>query len=635
MWGLPAYRNYRELETSFLIDHESERYDGEMFQGVKEHERRVFQKMISMEACPQFNVSSPVNVMAGVAYEMNGTMRSRAGVLCLHNQDHKMKLVATLVQKAPAVHPDTCISPFYINHFDMISFSASRTFQEHVHYTANVILCRDIHFFHWKRMLLLGYPVVSHDRIAFIKTKTDITKMLQQHHKTPDRFSVILVSDDVSEDFCNGFAAYNILPRFQRVIIDAADKIRIPGRIAGLFYWFMSEMPCNLRWPSGIVQPGLNIMGCETYGIVRRLFFSVEQQPNDWFLNLLVKCRPEYERACLNHRSVRFHNVPCRDVPLRLLLNGIIPHTSVEALLRGDIDQSIKLLGCESFAEPESVVTKLSQKLRDDRDSACKKRRRLEFAMAREDNREAMILAAENSIEMVNEKIEALRQRILDVNVCPISMEEIRNKTILPCCGNACEYGSIVHYFHHGQEANSCPFCRASVNPMNLMVIHDRQYKSSVPPRTQALVNTLNDIFERNADAKVVFYDNELVVSKRYFPKDTLPITLQKVLPYVPMAKLSEASSEYLRTTTELHSLGVNADQFSHNDNIVMVDETMWDDDLGCCLGDATDIVFSSPVHHDIEELVYTKVFARTMCPEGVHIWRVQYVEEEEEITPA
>ena len=634
MWGLPVYKHYREIETGFLIDHESERYDGDMFDGVGEHERRIFQKMISMEACPQFNVSSPVNVMAGVAYEISGAMQSRAGVLCLRNQERKMKLVATLAQKAPAVHPNTCISPFYINHFDIISFSTSRTFQEHVHYTANIILCRDVHYFHWRRMLLLGHPAISHDRIAFIKNKNDITKMLQQHHKTPDRFDLILVSDDVSEDFCNGFAAYNILPRFQRVIIDAADKIRIPGKIAGLFYWFITETPCNLRWPSGIVQPGLNVIGCETYGIVRRLFFAVEHQPNDWFLSLLVKCRPEYERACLNHRTMRSHNVPCRDIPLRLLLNGIIPHTSVEALLRGDVDQSIKLLGCESFAEPESVVTKLSQKLRIDRDSACKKRKHLEFAMAREDNREAMMLATDNAIEIVNGKIEALRQRILTTNVCPISMEEIQNKTILPCCGNACEYGSILHYFHHGREANSCPFCRASVNPTGLMVIHGSQTEPSVPPRTQALISTLNTIFERNADAKVVFYDNERVVSKMYSPRNALPITLQEVLPYVQLAKLSEASRQYLCETIELHPFGVNADQFTHEDNIVMVDETMWDDDIGCCFGDATDIVFSAPVHHDVEELVYAKSFSRGMRSQEVHVWRIQYVEEEE-ITPA
>jgi hypothetical protein len=360
----------------------------------------------------------------------------------------------------------------------------------------------------------------------------------------PNKLDVNIVL--ISSTIYNEVAFYFIKDKLcvNRLIFDEADSINIPNtlRINSIFYWFVTSSFTSLCNPDGIEKKiteertVYNFGGNTTYpvtkiilensikcnGFIKQTFKSIEGDPNrniyylkneDKFIEMSFKLPEPIE-----------HLIICRDNLQIKILSGIVSNDILMMLNAGDTEGAINRLSCEKGTEDNiiNVVThRLEQKIVE-----------LNEELKEKDTKEYVTPKAKlDALERTNvkildirNKIQSIKDRIKDVDHCPICFDDVNNPAVSGCCQNVYCFTCIVMSISANPH---CPMCRADLSVDKLMII-----KKSVETNTVELVDLSKDeelkklLENTENNDKYTNLENIIKYKMKHFPKEKRKILI-------------------------------------------------------------------------------------------------------------
>lgn len=326
--------------------------------------------------------------------------------------------------------------------------------------------------------------------------------------------------------------------KFQRVVIDEVDTINIPS----------FKMPqSNFLW----LITGSSPKFFESHGLRAYLLKSQQEQ------NYIVRNVDEFIDASL--RIPRYEeervSVECSFSSMRNLL----PENILSALDAGDMGSAISMLGCTSVSTDEGLVAAFTSHI----DMRIKSLRSLIETSSID-----TIPSLTKRIEELERKRTMCLERITQTECCPIGMDEIVNKAIVPCCQGAFELSNLVQAL---RRASVCPLCRANLTVTDIVIktsIDIVPSSSRKITKEAALDEKIQEIFERSPDAKVLIcsmfsmYKYIPVIQKSNIQHDTICGTPQHIKNVIDMYNTGKV--KILWYDARHYGCGVNLEQTTH-----------------------------------------------------------------------
>lgn len=235
---------------------------------------------------------------------------------------------------------------------------------------------------------------------------------------------------------------------------------------------------------------------------------------------LVVRCRDSFVHESISLPPLYTNTIMCRpSVAHRVVANAI--STDVRQLLHaGDYAGALEQLGVKS-----EDSTTLIQAVTDNR---LKELDRLEKTYEFKNSIEySSVQAKENALNHLRTKIEGLKEQIKNLRerienykeeICPICFDEPQSAVLTNCCHRvfcaACILTSLT-------RANTCPLCRAVIQPNQLHTLVEEKQKKKETPKNEAgplkkmeqLLKLIRETLQEQSDARfLVFsrFDNPL-----------------------------------------------------------------------------------------------------------------------------
>ena len=589
-----------------------------------DHQRRVFAKMLQMEQ------------VQGI-YIGRNRFNYKFGILCDVPLSGKSFMLLCMILYKPIIENECLLAGVqrFRDYYSMTVFADESMFDQ---LKTNLIICSSASIRRWEQLINTFVP---DDRtVCIIYNTTDVLSFLANYVDKVHEFDILLVVDIASNQFIDGLRAHFIRPKFQRIIYDDADVIESGVDCPARFSWFATSRVKNLRWPTGRVYGTQQIDGLRLSRDLRRLFFSLENRPHSWFCNTVVKCFPALIEQSLGFEPVEVTEIKCFNTPVQELLQGVIPPESISALQNGDVETSIELIGCSIYPESENIVILLTRQMYRDIERNRADINSIMNELIHEDARDAKLKQCHDQIEDLQKKIGYIRDRVETTEICPISFDAIVNRAVIRCCGNVCDYESILQYLSSNQNNHreqTCPFCRHVIGPADIMVIGTCGNNSGrLPSRNQGLVQIFTQIFDRNPEARVLYvtsdYDSfNSQSSYRYYTELPENKTVFKKLPE-GIIKISEDSDDNVWSRDEMFSMDCRGPANFRDgvDNVLITNTYAWRNKPDY-MARVTDIVFSHPMDSEHEEdmIVRCQVSNKEILGENnnieIQVWKIVY----------
>jgi SNF2 family DNA or RNA helicase len=340
---------------------------------------------------------------------------------------------------------------------------------------------------------------------------------------------------------------------WKRVFFDEADTLLIPSTQElpiTKFIWLISASWPNLLFPNSTLYfsqanmqffqnsnfdsqllqhiqswrhrdyPG-HIWIQQHYHMVSVPFFkSYVSSGNKHRGSLVVRCRDSFVNESISLPPLYTNTIMCRpSVAHRVVTNAI--SADVRQLLHaGDYSGALEQLGVKS-----EDSTTLIQAVTDNR---LKELDRLQKTFEFKNSIEySSVHAKENALNHLKSKIEGLKEQIKNLRerienykeeICPICFDEPQSAVLTNCCHRvfcaACILTSLT-------RANTCPLCRAVIQPNQLHTLVEEKQKKKNQPKNEAeplkkmeqLLKLIRETLQEQSDARfLVFsrFDNPL-----------------------------------------------------------------------------------------------------------------------------
>lgn len=280
--------------------------------------------------------------------------------------------------------------------------------------------------------------------------------------------------------------------RVSRVFYDECDTadVRQSSVLRAGFHWFVSASFHNLLLPYGgvAVAPGgeeLPVYGC--YAPFLRGFFTALQGVDERLVKrMLVYSDSDFVDASLQIPEPVVFTVPCRTPFVVRVLAGSVRASIVRALNAGDVAAAVRNMGATLDTEGNVIAAVLDRYKRE--------RRVLEGRLGYVDDlvnltraqREAERARCEARIGVLDRCVASISERVRESVTCPICFEDMRCKTVVPCCSNSFCLACITEWANGGPRAYrsttaACPMCKAPLALQACMVCSDGSGATAEP----------------------------------------------------------------------------------------------------------------------------------------------------------
>lgn len=320
-------------------------------------------------------------------------------------------------------------------------------------------------------------------KYKFICRKKDLQEFITDTKKI-DNYDLILITDTNYKVITNLILLNNI--RLNRVIYDEIDSLNIPNnkKIDSKFYWFITASFTNLLYPRGYgyFDKRLNIYirkasGLSNKGYVADLFSSIFYNMKEEFSHLLVlKNNDDYIDKSFNIPLPNQFIIECKDPICTTLLNGIVDKNVINCLNANNNKGAIELFNSKQKITEDNiidiVITKFVKEIKniDIQINAFSEMIFYSDETLNQNERNNRINRLNEKKELLNNKIQNIKNRINKNNLCSICYETIDDKTIVKCCSNTFCFKCINLWLC--QKA-SCPLCNKKLNDKEIFLIQE------------------------------------------------------------------------------------------------------------------------------------------------------------------
>lgn len=274
---------------------------------------------------------------------------------------------------------------------------------------------------------------------------------------------VVLIGETMYKRFCK--ICENV--RFNRVIIDEADTIKLPR-----------DMNCqfNFLWlitgtPSGLFYTNKSFLG--------KIFKDDNLNLNSCFV---IKNDEKFIEQSIKLPHPKRLKIKCITPKELVLIKDLIPPTILQMINAGNSDQAIRTLNCNVDTN-ENILQVITKNLRDSINNKkidLKAEMEKHYPINLEKEHEQKIKFIENQIEKLIAKYEDIKKKIYQLNDtnCPVCMGEFTNPVIVNCCKNMFCFDCLAVSMGELKN-NKCPYCTQKISQSDIHIFQNENIKST------------------------------------------------------------------------------------------------------------------------------------------------------------
>ncbi len=333
-------------------------------------------------------------------------------------------------------------------------------------------------------------------------------------------------------------------PQWRRVFYDEADSIKIPGTCPlpkAIFTWLISASFSNLLFTNQyyhsyilrqLPQEFLETLHPELQEFVQahidrhpavNFFRTQSQNFLQEFLrsqlplrgHLVIRSQKDFLKTSVQLPPLLRQTILCQAPQTHRLLGAAIPAEAQQMLHAGDIQGALQSLGVANHTPLTLVEAVTSYRTRE----VERLQRLLAF---KQEETYATPQAKQQALKTLEDKITTLQQQIATVkerlagasNGCSICFEEAASEPVLtPCCSKRFCGSCILEWM---TRSVSCPLCRTSFHPSDLVSVGETSAGASRPPlkpQHPKKLDALLQILEEHPDGRFLIfcrYENAL-----------------------------------------------------------------------------------------------------------------------------
>lgn len=254
---------------------------------------------------------------------------------------------------------------------------------------------------------------------------------------------------------------------WNRVAFDECDSIKIPNMdyIRTRFLWLISTTfeQLSRRRNRGFLT---DLFKDYPYGHIERSFEPV-----------IIRGHDDFVKRSFGLIDPAITIIECLTPAMISMVRAYIDPTVLTMLNAGDIDNAIIRLG-GSMTTDRNIIDLVVRNLNND---MVRLRARLnmlqQMELAEDDRRDRVDRVTQQikSLEQRQASFEATFREALQTN-CTICLDALEHATLVPCCNNIFCARCIVQWLH---THNSCPLCRALVEPAKLCTLREPTLNSN------------------------------------------------------------------------------------------------------------------------------------------------------------
>lgn len=320
-----------------------------------------------------------------------------------------------------------------------------------------------------------------------------------------NRYDLIIMNERSYKSLIRSLNTKNFL--FQRLIIDEVDYIHIPAfePVPAIFIWCIQGQ----FYVNDNIGTRLAISRSRTI-YFKNLFHRSFEYLNEMLQKTItVSNNGEFIDASLNLPPPRFETITLKRSILNQLVRDILPTEMMARSLNAfDYDA---IIGClRNASSSESIISSLMK----------------DFDNRIENVQQTLRLAPEDTLADLIERINKIKKdrdevlrRVRESNCCPITLDEIRVKAAVPCCGNVFEFNNVLAWI---LQKGQCPMCRTYLIPEELIVDNqNKQINTLYEPlivnsKIQCLGRVITELYSVEPNARVLLFSEHQISNDAY-----------------------------------------------------------------------------------------------------------------------
>jgi len=347
------------------------------------------------------------------------------------------------------------------------------------------------------------------------------------------------------------YRMYNIKqyrgPIFDRVFIDEANSIKIPGCLPayGKVNWFITSSVDDLLKPFGYRDYSTSkilVNGIKGTGFIRNVFCENSSKSQSQFIqDMYLKNKDVFIKNSFKLPDPIENKVSCHTPEHLKILQGVAIPEVIKALNAGDYASAITSVGC-NVSSQDDIVEAVLYNLKNDLEHKSHKLEEnnnnmktiittidnIKSSIANlndsnyfdesvtgnydmyyeeltacgitKSNLKKSIILYQGHIKDLNFKIESLKNRISDIHNkdCPICTSKVEGPCLTPCCKQVFCLACIAQAIHYSNK-KECPLCRKSPFSLSdLTVINEQDSstdikKEELPSKLESLLKIIKD----------------------------------------------------------------------------------------------------------------------------------------------
>jgi hypothetical protein len=394
---------------------------------LKRHQLTLLAKARNLEQEKQINQDT---VSIDLSY-----ITTKIGVLCDQPGSGKSYVLLSLVQddRPPIDTPN------------VLSYGQGLIIKSSVDYTpvinTNLLVIPHNLINQWTSYVQTFNPNLE---VFFISRMAHIHKLKELNITS---YRLLVVTCSYYNDLCKYIDGMSYMLR--RVFYDEVDSMNIPAcnQIKAAFYWFVTASYGNLIYPRGHHKYDSNerryisiATGLHNSGFIKNIFYELTHKfkSSDSLIRLFIKNTSEYVQESLQLPPLIINKIQCVNKAIIDVLSGIVDNNIMGYLNVNDIKSAIQYINPKCTNEDNIINTLISksQKQLENLNLRLEYTNLMNYETPEE--KEEDIKKIKEKIEYENKKIEAIKLRIKESDICAICYDEIQNKTVTTCCSNSC-----------------------------------------------------------------------------------------------------------------------------------------------------------------------------------------------------
>lgn len=396
--------------------------------------------------------------------------------------------IGILADKVGSGKSYTILALLLINQVPKINYKRTYVYANgHISFTLNDIK--------YKKEWDLNILVISHSLInqwtSYINDFSDdikyylvnTSKSLEKLNKYLENINLLIVTANFYKKIIDIFDDDIV----NRVIFDEVDTVKTPGakKIPAKFYWFISASYKNILYPYPSFYHDMyrNSQKKISSGInnnifAKRIFVQLLENIRDVDIKcidrIVIKNNDDYVNKSFELPDPIIKILECKSSYQLNVLNGISNKYIIDSLNAGDEKTALSYINQKNINNEKNIINCIQEEF-------INKLKNIEMTITltknlifnSEEERQNKLIKLGEEENNLKEKVELLKKRINDNNLCGICFEPFTKKTITKCCKNTYCFECINKWL---VVKPICLLCKKPCDVINDLYVVDEDY---------------------------------------------------------------------------------------------------------------------------------------------------------------